>query len=272
MMINPIEIITSYLIENSDILIKNVKDKENKMINVTADTIEKYMEQQEKFIFELENYKINDEYQKVIDLVFDNIVEKNRAEECYAELIKKLKPLIDDRNDELEGIFNLIKTLKYGRLLNIKEQTKIECLIKFLHCSTADRYKNYIETYFRYGVFGVPPEHVDYVKECLNRNKERLDIENKRLQKEIEESDAWLRKLNKLKEQFKIKYTDDYKFLNKLCLDNGYIFKRQTGSHRIFENNQGDIQIIPQHKIGVGLFHSIVNSIQFIRIGVVNNG
>lgn len=61
----------------------------------------------------------------------------------------------------------------------------------------------------------------------------------------------------------KISKITDRKELEQLAMDNGFEFKRQTGSHRIYENENGQVTVIPFHgkDINVGLAYEIQKQI-----------
>ena len=62
------------------------------------------------------------------------------------------------------------------------------------------------------------------------------------------------------------KYISDYKMLNKIATDNGFLLERVCGSHGIFKNESGKMIIIPQGRaIGKGLSLKIQRTVLLER-------
>lgn len=218
----------SLLIEDVINIKQEIMESYDKLFSA-LDGIVKYVEQKDSLT--QETY---DTYWELLhDTIQLGIAENGGAENMFHERLLKAKcvSMVNDKSKEF--VMDLYNS-GYSRKQRLT-------FIRTLHF-TIDNRANELKDI---GVREIAEEVVSVV----NYYESLLDKYEYKVQKDIQQD------IEEVQEQefiFKTRKITDRQELLDLAQDNGYSFKRQTGSHMILENDRGKVVVVPIHAEDIG--------------------
>lgn len=194
---------------------------------------------------------------KYVDSIFDEYVEICESIESvdlavlFADIFDDLAEFDFDtkRNAVFEYFVNTVQTIPFLTL------QKVQIAYKQLQYTCNEEFKRYWRMSIKQLVDDVNEQFL-YTQSLMLQKLQSIQVVVQEHEVEVvsEEEDVTVVKYKKI---------TDRKELEQLARNNGFELKRQTGSHRIYENENGKVTVIASHSydIGKGMSHEIQKQI-----------
>lgn len=192
---------------------------------------------------------------KYVNSIFDEYVEICESIESidlavlFADIFDDLAEFDFDtkRNAVFDYFVNTVQTIPFLTL------QKVQIAYKQLQYTCNEEFKRYWRMSIKQLVDDVNEQFL-YVQSLMLQQLQRIQIVEHEVEVVSEEEDVTVVKYKKI---------TDRKELEQLARNNGFELKRQTGSHRIYENENGKVTVIASHSydIGKGMSHEIQKQI-----------
>lgn len=197
----------------------------------------------------------NEHIGKVVNSIFDEYTEICESIESidlavlFADIFDDLAEFDFDtkRNAVFDYFVNTVQTIPFLTL------QKVQIAYKQLQYTCNEEFKRYWRMSIKQLVDDINEKFL-YTQSLMLQQLQRIQIVEHEVEVVSEEEDVTVVKYKKI---------TDRKELEQLARNNGFELKRQTGSHRIYENENGKVTVIASHSydIGKGMSHEIQKQI-----------
>lgn len=197
----------------------------------------------------------NEHIGKVVNSIFDEYVEICESIESidlavlFADIFDDLAEFDFDtkRNAVFDYFVNTVQTIPFLTL------QKVQIAYKQLQYTCNEEFKRYWRMAIKQLVDDVNEQFL-YVQSLMLQQLQRIQIVEHEVEVVSEEEEVTVVKYKKI---------TDRKELEQLARNNGFELKRKTGSHKIYENEDGKVTVIASHSydIGKGMSHKIQKQI-----------
>ena len=192
---------------------------------------------------------------KYVESIFDEYTEICESIESvdlavlFADIFDDLAEFDFDakRNAVFDYFVNTVQTIPFLTL------QKVQIAYKQLQYTCNEEFKRYWRMAIKQLVDDVNEKFL-YTQSLMLQQLQRIQVVEHEVEVVSEEEDVTVVKYKKI---------TDRKELEQLARNNGFELKRQTGSHRIYENENGKVTVIADHTydIGKGMSHKIQKQI-----------
>ena len=193
---------------------------------------------------------------KYVDSIFDEYTEICESIESidlavlFADIFDDLADDFDaKRNAVFEHFIDTVQTIPFLTL------QKVQIAYKQLQYTCNEEFKRYWRMSIKELVYDINEKFL-YLQSLMLQKLQSIQVVVQEHEVEVvsEEEDVTVVKYKKI---------TDRKELEQLARNNGFELKRQTGSHRIYENENGKVTVIASHSydIGKGMSHEIQKQI-----------